>query len=53
MKTRFVILLILSAGLAACGARGALEPPPDAPKQQPDREIILDPLVKAGGDKQQ
>ena len=52
-KARLVVLLGLSAILASCGARGALQPPPDAPKQQPDREIILDPLVKAGGDKQQ
>ena len=50
-KARLVVLLGLSAILASCGARGALQPPPDTPKQQADKEIILDPLIRAGGDR--
>ena len=46
MTRRIIILLALAGLLAACGARGALKPPPGAPEQQPDRNIVLDPLIK-------
>jgi len=46
MVKRIVLAFFLSGLLAACGARGALEPPPDAPKNPPDEEIVLDPLIR-------
>ena len=46
MLKRIIIVMSLAGLLAACGARGALQPPPGAPEKHPDREIILDPLVK-------
>ncbi len=46
MVKRIVLAFLLSGLLAACGARGALEPPPDAPKNPPDEEIVLDPLIR-------
>ncbi len=46
MVKRIVLAFLLSGFLAACGARGALEPPPGAPKNPPDREIVLDPLIR-------
>ncbi len=48
MVKRIVLVFLLGGFLAACGARGALEPPPDAPKDKDaaDREIILDPLIR-------
>ncbi len=45
MARRIFFLLALAGVLAACGARGALQPPPGAPEKQPDRHIVLDPLI--------
>ncbi len=47
MVRRIVIVLGLACLLAACGARGALQPPPGAPQSPPDRDIVLDPLIKS------
>jgi predicted small lipoprotein YifL len=47
MTRRMIIILSLAGLLAACGARGALQPPPGAPKTQPDHDIVLDPLIKS------
>ncbi|WP_197059636.1 hypothetical protein [Thermopetrobacter sp. TC1] len=42
-----ILIAILSAAfLAACGAAGKPEPPPGAKKPDPDREIVLDPLIR-------
>ncbi len=43
---KILIATIAAAFLAACGANGAPEPPPGAKKIDPDREIILDPLIR-------
>jgi len=47
MTRRILIILSLAGLLAACGARGALQPPPGAPETQPDHDIVLDPLIKS------
>ncbi len=41
-----IIALSLAFVLAGCGARGKPEPPPGASPPDPDRAIVLDPLVK-------
>ena len=51
MARRILILLALGGLLAACGAQGALQPPPGAPKEPPDKEIVLDPLIRSAPDK--
>jgi predicted small lipoprotein YifL len=50
MRLRLVTLVMVSlmaAGLAACGARGKPEPPPGARAPDPDRAIPVDPLIRA------
>jgi len=47
MTRRILVLMVLSGFLAACGARGALQPPPGTPEKQPDKDIVLDPLIKS------
>jgi len=42
-----IVALGLAFALAGCGARGKPEPPPGSTPPDPDREIVLDPLVKA------
>lgn len=43
---RIIAALALALGLAACGARGPLEPPPDAQSTPPPEEpFVLDKLV--------
>ena len=43
---RIMAVMALALGLAACGARGPLEPPPGAESTPPPEEpIVLDKLV--------
>jgi len=43
---RILAVLALALGLAACGARGPLEPPPGAESLPPPEEpFVLDKLV--------
>ena len=47
MKNLTVIIsLITMLALAGCGRKSALEAPEGAPPPDPDRPVILDPLVK-------
>lgn len=57
VRPALAVLVALSLGLAACGRRGALEPPPGAaaeqgqklpgqPNAKPERRFLLDPLIE-------
>ena len=41
---RIATLALVALYLAACGARGGLEPPPDA-KPKKDEPIVLDKII--------
>ncbi len=48
IKTATIALMVSMLLLGACGRRGALEPPPDAEKEEKqDKKFILDPLIKS------
>ena len=50
MVRKTIAMLAMSLLLAACGANGAPKPPPGY-TPNPDRDFVLDPLVKSGGEK--
>lgn len=38
-------IVLIALVLAACGVRGALEPPPGAKERDRDKPVLLDPLI--------
>jgi predicted small lipoprotein YifL len=42
--SRLIILCLVAVGLAACGVRGDLDPPPDS-AQNKDEPFVLDKII--------
>ncbi len=43
---KILIVCLAASILASCGLDGKPEPPPGAKNPDPDREIVLDPLIR-------
>ncbi|MGB7206368.1 MAG: lipoprotein [Anderseniella sp.] len=44
---KLIIFIMIAVSLAACGKKGALEPPPGVAAPDPDEPAAIDPLIKS------